>query len=267
MVDTGKEGIRLYGLLHDKYDENYGASVVGISGSQGSVKTTVCLDLAEKKMRHHKNEKIFWRETLDSPMQCRRLLNFPYKLYVENGLKIRFYGAKKGKINITNFDSISELYNKAKPQVLNVVFFNDKKQWTELIRYCNIKMNWITIFLDEMEGLYKEGSNNQTSERWWDWMDTSAEVIKECRKSYTSVIGNYHDENLIDHRVRGKFMFYMYGFGAIVSPSKSRVRQNAVDQCALGEFYIAQGRHRFGKIKINKFYPSLKNNWIPKKIY
>jgi len=268
MVNTAKEGVRLYKTLYEKYDDDYGSSVVGISGSQGSVKTTVCLDIAEKKMNYHKKEKIFWRETYDSPMQCRRIINYPYDIYVEEGLKLWFI-TKKGNINpdLIYFKTIEELYGLAKPQTLNVVFFNNKKDWTDLIKFCNNRCNdWNTIFLDEMEGLYNAGSNNQTKERWWDWMALSGEIIKECRKSHTSVFGNYHDGNLIDHRIVGKFMFYMFGFGAIVNRARSRVTQAAVDQCKLGEFYIAQARHRFGKIKIDTFYPAIVDNWVVKTV-
>jgi len=265
MVNPAKEGIRLYGLLYKDYDDNYGASVGGISGSQGSVKTTLCLDLAEKKMENNKDELILWRETFNSPMQCRRIKKYPYKIYVENDMNIVFSTKKKNvDADITYFRNITELYNILETQTLNVIFFNHRKKWTDLIRHCNSKTEWCSVFLDEMEGLYNEGSNNQTDDRWWDWMAQSGEVIKECRKSYTSVFGNYHDENLIDHRVRGKFMYYIYGFGAVVNRSRSRVTQAAVDQCKLGEFYIAQARHRFGKIKIDTFYPAVKDNWIPK---
>jgi len=266
MVDTGKEGQRLYSLLYNKYDDNYGGSVVGICGSQGSVKTSLCLDLAEKKMKYHKDEKIFWRETYDSPMQCRRLLRYKYRLYVEEKTNLIFHvNGEEIQPDIIYFKDIKELYDMAKPRILNVVFFSHIKKWTELIRHCNnISTDWNTVFLDEMEGLYKAGSNNQTDERWWDWMDISGEVIKECRKSHTSVVGNFHDQNLIDHRVNGKFMFHMYGFGAIVNRSRSRVTQTAVDQCRLGEFYIAQGRNRFGKICVDTFYPAVENNWSVK---
>ena len=264
MVDTGEEGKRLHRLLYDKYDDNYGASVIGISGDQGSVKTSFCLDLAEKKMKHHKDEKIFWRETYDSPMQCRRLLRYKYKIYVEEGTNIKFQ--QKGydiEPDYIVFKKIKELYETVKPRYLNVVFFKNMKQWTELIRHCNnYNGQWDTVFLDEMEGLYYEGADNQTSEKLWKWMRESGNVIKECRKGHTSVAGNYHDENLIDHRVRGKFMFRVYGFGAIVNRSRSRVNQPAVDQCELGEFYIAKGRHRYGKIGLKNFYPAVKDNWI-----
>jgi len=261
MVEPSIEGQRIYRLLYNDYDFNFGGSVVGISGAQGSVKTTVCLDLAEKKLEHHPNEKIFWRETLKSPMQCERLLFNDYKIYVEKDYNLKFLKPLSNivvKPDVTFFDDIEQLYDIAECGIINTVFFKSNKSWSHLIDICNLNSaTWNTVFLQEMEGLYYAGANNQTSELWWDFMRDSGEIIKECRKSHTSVIGDYHDENLIDHRVKNKFMFFLYGFGAIVNPSRSRVKQSMVDRCKLGEFCIAHGRNRFGKIKINNFYPSV----------
>jgi len=262
MVNPTEEGKRIYELLYKDYNPDYGAGLVGISGAQGSVKTAACLDLAEKKMMNNPHELLFWRETYSSPMQCNRVLNFPVRYFVEEGLQLEFVNTNRKEVihpDITVFKGYNELYSLAEYQTLNVPFFSSNKAWTGLIEFCNSDISaggdWQTIFIDELEGLYKAGSNNQTADRWWDWMDYSGEVIKECRKSKTGVIGNYHDENLIDHRVKGKFMFFLYGFGAIVNPGRSRVNQGCVDQCKRGEFWIAHGRHRFGKIKIKAYYP------------
>ncbi len=268
MVDPAIEGIKIYKMFYNDYNPNFGGSVVGISGSQGSVKTTVCLDLVEKKIKHHPEEILFWRETLKSPMQCERLLYSDYRIYVEEGYDLKFFKPTLNKnilIPIHYFSDIDELYSMVSGGVLNAVFFKSKKSWTDLIDKCNIESNtWTTVFLDEMEGLYKAGANNQSEDRWWDWMDDSGEVIKECRKSHTSIFGNYHDENIIDHRVKGKFMFFLYGFGAVTNASRTRVRQIMVDGCKQGEFCIAQGRNRFGKIKIETFYPAIDDCIIPK---
>lgn len=261
MVEPKIEGKRLYKLLYNDYDFNFGGNVVGISGAQGSVKTTVCLDLAEKKLAHHNDEKIFWRETLKSPMQCQRLIKYDYNIYIEKDCKLQFIKAKTQKVfdpDVIYFDGVKDLYNMVDYGVINVVFFKSSKGWTNLIEECNINSNqWDTVFLDEMEGLYYAGANNQTEDRWWDWMNSSGEVIKECRKSHTSVIGNYHDENLIDHRIKNKFMFYMYGFGAVVNRSRSRIKQSMADGCPMGTFCIAQGRNRYGKVKIKQHYPAI----------
>jgi hypothetical protein len=267
MVNPAEEGIRLYKLLYDAYNNDFGGSVVGISGAQGSVKTTVFLDIVEKKIERHPDELLFWRETLKSPMQCERLLKNDFYVYIEEGYNIKFkrvLSQEPVDLNCICFNSISDLYEKVLPGRLSVVFFKNIKQWTKLIEIGNMdSAHWKSVFIDEMEGLYYAGANNQTDERWWDWMNETGDVIKECRKGHTSVFGNYHDENLIDHRIKGKFMFFLYGFGAVVNPSRSRVKQAFVDGCKMGEFCIAQGRNRFGKVKIDTYYPSINDPIIP----
>lgn len=272
MTSPRIEGSRLYKILYRDYDNDFGAGVVGISGSQGSVKTSVCLDVAEKKMRYHPDEIIFWRETFNSPMQCKRILDFPYKLFVQKGLDVEFVNTSQKRVihpPLVFFDDIPDLYSKAETQTLNVPFFVSEQSWSWLIKYCNSNEvaagDWQTIFLDEMEGLYEEGADNQTEEKWWTFNRDSGHIIKECRKSTTGVIGNYHDENLIDHRVRNKFMFYMYGFGAMAG-KKTRVRQYAIDKCVRGEFWIAETRGRYGKVKIAQYYPPSVERWIAKKL-
>ena len=56
-------GTFLYNKIWKNYDDNWGASVVGVVGGQGSVKTACCLDIAEKKMATHPQEKIFWHHS------------------------------------------------------------------------------------------------------------------------------------------------------------------------------------------------------------
>jgi hypothetical protein len=269
MPDPAIEGKRIYKLLYNDYNNNFGAAVVGISGSQGSVKTTVCLDLVEKKIEHHPEETLFWRETLKSPMQCERLLHNKFYTYIQEGNPVRFKKASSDEpvdLDIISFKNVRDLYDIVKPGRLNVIFFNSNKQWTELIELGNINpggMRWKSIFLDEMEGLYQAGANNQTEERWWDFMQYTGEAVKECRKGHTSLFGNYHDGNLIDHRVRGKFMFFLYGYGSVANASQSRVNQGFIDGCKMGEFCIAHGRGRFGKIQIETFYKSIDDPIIP----
>ena len=95
MVKPHEMGPELYKKIYYKYDNDWGASVVGVIGGQGSAKTACCLDLAEKKLRWHPQEKIFWHDTIGSPCQYRKAKYYPYKIFVEEGLHIEFY-------NITN---------------------------------------------------------------------------------------------------------------------------------------------------------------------
>jgi len=274
---TADYGNMLYRKIWEDYDDDWGASVVGIIGGQGSVKTSACLDLAEKKMDTHPQEKIFWHETVGSPCQFLKLQRHPYKIFIEQDTSLDFVNTNTGQLikpQIHRFDTIDELYNMADTQTLNVVFFGNKKSWTcfnpedktddqGLLEYCmtneNAAESWQTIFMDEMESIFPADCNNQTKELWWNWVHNSTEKIKECRKSRVGLIGNYHNHGSIFHEIRNKFMFHMWGFGS--QPRHTRVKQWCVDQLKMGEFWIDHQGTVFGKIRIGTVYKPPFERW------
>lgn len=255
------------------YNLDWGAAVAGVIGGQGSVKTACCLDIAEKKMEWHPDERIFWHDTVGSPCQYMKLQKFPYKIFVEDGLSIEFINATKkchSNQQVTYFSGIDELYDLAECQMLNVVYFKSVKSWVGffnekgkqgLIEYLMRNHDWQTIIFDEMESVFPADVNNQTEEQWWTWTNkVASEKIKECRKSRVSVIGNYHNPNAIYHSVLNKFMFRLWGFGS--RPRGTRVGQSAVDKLSFGEFWVDHQGTIFGKIKVETIYKPPKNEIV-----
>jgi len=259
------------------YDLNWGASVVGVIGGQGSTKTACCLNTAEKKMMFHPDEKIFWHDTIGSPCQYRKAKHFPFKIFVENDLNLKFLNATTNKYilpEITYFNDVYELYDLAPYKTINVVYFSNKKSWVGfndkdenkkvgLIEYLmSVKQNeWQTIVFDEMETLFPAMVNNQTKDRWYEWTtNIVANKIKECRKSRVGIIGNYHMHSSIFHEVSNKFMFHIWGFGS--RPCNTSVSQRAVNKLKLGEFWIDHQGTTFGKIGIEEIYDPPKEEWI-----
>jgi len=259
----------------DGYDLNYGASVVGVIGGQGSVKTSACLDIAEKKMKYHPKEKIFWHDTIGSPCQYRKAKKFPYRIFVEQGLELKFYDATNNKYitpDITYFKDVRDLYDLAPYQTINAVYFEHKKSWVGfngnsekigLLEYLmsNQQQEWQTLIFDEMETVFPKNVNNQTSEKWYEWInDVVAEKIKECRKSRVGVIGNYHKHSSIFYDVSNKFMFHLWGLGS--TPKGTRVKQTCVDQLKPGQFWIDEQGTFFGKVGIKTVYNPPNEEWI-----
>lgn len=269
MPNAGEIGVTLYKEIWEERNADFGAAVVGIIGGQGSVKTSACLDIVEKKLRNHPDEKIFWHETVGSPMQCNRLLNYKPVIFVEEGLELEFIDVTHKKIinpKIMRFKGFEELYKKSKHKALNVVFFDYKKKWVNLMRFLESDINaggdWQTVVFDELESIFPAEVNNQTQDRWWDWVTTDAtECLKEMRKSRVGFIGNYHNKNSIYHSIRNKFMYRLYGFGA---RQEGRVQQRAIDQLVRGEFWIEKQFSVFGKIKLKHYYPESREVWTTK---
>lgn len=264
------------------HDNDWGASVGGVIGGQGATKTACCLDLAEKKMATNPQEKIFWHDTVGSPCQYLKLKQFPYALFIEKGLDLEFINIttmKPEHPEITYFSDVDELYQRCKPQTLNVVYFKSRKAWVGfklkpsptqgdqlgLLQYLMMgeesAFEWQTIFFDEMETIFPSGVNNQTDDHWWTWSENICpEYIKECRKSRVGLIGNYHNPNAIYHKIHQKFMFHIWGFGARVQ--ETRIYQKKIDGCNGGEFWIDHQGGRFGMIKVRTKYDPPDNEWI-----
>lgn len=267
----------LYNKICRDYDDDWGASVVGVIGGQGAVKTACCLDIGEKKIKNHPNEKIFWHDTLGSPCQYRKAKFFPYKIFVEKGLDLKFKDITNDCIvhpDITFFRDAGELFDLSEYKTINVVYFNSRKSWVgfyndktreglmEILMGSN---EWQTIVFDEMESVFPADVDNQSEEKWWTWTNKIAsEKVKECRKSRVGVVGNYHDPNAIYHSVLNKFMFHIWGFGS--RPKNTRIKQSCVDQCNLGEFWIDHQGTRFGKIKVKTIYNPPMEKWIVKRV-
>jgi hypothetical protein len=277
-VFPAAEGKRLYEKIYGKrgYDENWGASLVSIMGGQGSAKTACCLDIAEKKLKHHpNNEKIFWYDTIGSPCQYRKVKWAKYKIFVEDGHQLKFIESTTGDTvnpNIVTFSDIEELYHLAEYKTINVVYFKSKKSWMGfndepsrmgLMDYCMSykQREWQTIIFDEMESIFPAEINNASSDKWWDWTTkVVAPSIMEGRKCRVGVIGNFHNKGSVYHSIRNKFMFHMWGFGSL--PFNTRVNQGFVDHLKMGEFAIDHQGNTFGKIKVKTMYTPPDVEWI-----
>jgi len=268
-------GEKLYKKMYMLHDDDWGACVGGIVGGQGSVKTGCCLDLAQKKMKYQKDEKIFWHETVGSPCQFLKMIEYPYKIFIEKGLGLEFVDITNNKIEkprVFFFKDVSELWDLSDYQTLNVVFFKNRKGWTcynngkktgliEFLMSDKVAANeWQTVIFDELESVFPADCNNKTDDLWWDWTHNSSDIIKECRKSRVGFLGNYHDPNAIFHSVTNKLMFHLWGFGS--RPRRTRVSQNCVDQLRLGEFWIDHQGTLFGKISIDTVYKPPIVNWV-----
>jgi len=242
-----KEGLRILKDILNR-DENVGATTVLVIGGMGSTKTSACLDLSEKIMERHADEKIFWRESVKSPVQFTKIHRFSYKVFIEEGYDIQFKNIALNKFvefPHTIFKTFDDLFIFAEPQVLNVVFFKKNESWTDFILYLINQNGWQTVVFDEMEDVYPGG----TAKKRWKWMQKSADVFKQCRKGYVSIIGNCHKGYNLDYRILDKIMVNLYGFGA-KPPYHSRVKRGCLDRTKKGEFWIEEEYTRFGKIRV-----------------
>lgn len=255
-------GTKIYNEIFER-NNDVGAKVVELSSGQGGAKTSACLDMAEKTMSWYPSEKVFWRESIKSPVQFTKVIGYPYKIFVEEGYELIFKNVTKHiKINpeITVFSGFDELNRLAKGQTLNVVFFKSLFTWIDFIAFLIsdeiATTEWQTIVMDEYEDIFPSGTSGEE----WRKMQKGGDVIKHCRKGYVTLIGNCHKGRAIDWRIRDKVMIYMYGFGSRVDFS-SRINQYCVDSTVTGDFWIDKEHSRFGYIHVDKIHKPPKESW------
>jgi hypothetical protein len=250
-TNPAKEGKRIYNIpLKRNPDE--GATTILISGGMGSVKTGASLEYAEKIMKQYKTEKVFWRESVKSPVQFTKLINFEYKIFVEEGYNLKFKDIIQDKIielPVVYFTTDKELYDIAQPGILNVVFFKENTRWADFIEYLINISGWKTIIFDEMEDIFPSGTSGDS----WQLTQRAANVIKQCRKGFVTIIGNCHKGHHLDYRIVEKMMINMYGFGAKPS-GLSRINRSCLDGVSKGEFWVEEEYTRFGYVKIKKVH-------------
>lgn len=226
VTNPKKEGKRIYDVILSR-DPDVGATVVLVSAGMGGVKTSCCLDYAEKVMQWYPSEKVFWRESLKSPVQFTKILDFGYTIYVEEGYELVFKNIRTNKFekpDIVYFKGFDELLSLSRCQTLNVVFFKDNNTWVDFIEYLNNKDGWYSIVFDEIEDIFPSG----TSGDGWHIMQRGADVIKHCRRGLVTIMGNCHKGHTIDYRIYDKVMIHLYGFGA-KPDGHSRIRRSCLD--------------------------------------
>jgi len=253
-----KEGKRIYDVMLSR-DPDVGATVILVSAGMGGVKTSCCLDYVEKVMQWYPSEKVFWRESLKSPVQFTKIIGYDFRIFVEKGYDLVFKNIHTNKVfkpNITFFKDFDELLALSKGQTLNVVFFKDTSSWVDFIQYLNNCEGWYTVAMDEIEDIFPSGTSGDD----WKDMQRAGDVIKHCRRGLTTIIGNVHKGRAIDWRVLDKIMIQLYGFGS-KPPKESRINRGCLDRISRGEFWVEEEYTRFGYIKIRRIHKPVGDPW------
>lgn len=213
------------------HDLDSGGVFTEITGSQGSGKTSVMLSFMDYTIRHYPDEKIFFSNTYDAPLQFVKIGQDNFNIMIKQGAGVTFHDRnqrlKQLYPKVTTFKDFDDLYNKALPGKCNAVFFGDRMIWIEFLHYLRSVGEWSHIYLDELS----EIAPAFTSGRTWKRIKDFAIDLKEIRKCMLNVHSNTQSISDIDHRVRSKVMIKIYLPGAR-SDNISRIRQIAIDNLA-----------------------------------
>ncbi len=236
------------------------------TGSQGSAKTSVLLAFTDYDINFHPNEKIFWSECYEAPLQIFKLDKEKYKFFVQEDVPLTFRDRKQKlkhiKMPITKFHDFDDLYNKAKPGVANVVFFGDRLLWMPFIMYLRSIGEWCNIYIDEFAEIcpsYESGDTWKTIGKF------SNKILKDIRKCMLNLHTNTQALQNIDDRAVKQTMIQIYLPGSI--PSKhSRVTQGAIDNLirspTKGNQAYLDARGEFGITTFTDIYKPLPERQI-----
>lgn len=212
-------------LIHD-YDA--GGVFTETTGSQGSGKTSVNLSFMKATIKNYPNEKIFFSNCYNAPLQFVKIGKPYYTIMVQKNKNITFHD-RNNKLetiypNITYFDGFNDLYGKAKNGKCNAVFFGDRFIWMDFIGWLRSVGEWSHVYIDEISEICPAF----TKGKLWHRIGNFSMHLKEVRKCMLNVHGNTQSVSDIDHRIRTKVMVKIYLVGARAD-NVSRITQKAID--------------------------------------
>lgn len=238
-------------------NKDYGGILGEITGAQGTSKTSVLLSITNHTRALHPNEKIFWREQLNAPLQIFKLGQGSYTFWIKNTANIVFRDRDKHlkeiDVHAKTFSSYKELYDEAEPGTANVLFFDDNYEWMDFIAFLREVGEWVNVFVDEMADICPSVNAGNLFIRIRDF----SSVMGAVRRCMMNVFYNTQTAQDVDWKIRKKVMMKVFLPGAIKDRT-SRVTQQAIDNLTRdpvrgNEAYLDFGGE-FGKVKFTDIY-------------
>jgi hypothetical protein len=235
-------------------DQDMGGIFSITTGGQGVGKTSAMLSFAEYTMQHYPNQKIFWSECYDAPLQFLKVRDHnKFQIYIQGGKDIIFRDRNNKlaplNLNPVYFSDFENLWNKAEPGRINVAFFGDRTKWMEFIAWLRGTGEWTHTFIEEL-GEVCPGTSREVL---WKRIQGFADVAKDIRKCMMNVHCNTQTLQDIDYRVRQKIMLYIFLPGARVGRTATRVTQNAVDNLPRSPMGNSAYLDMMGEFGVTKF--------------
>ncbi len=247
---TDKIGKQIYERVMAR-DSALGGIVLETLGVQGSGKTSLLLSIAEQIMSTYPKELIFWRDSFYTQCQFNRVEK--WQIYIEKGVEIEFRDIDLGKtvsLPVTFFDDFDELISLAKPQQLNVIYFENNIKYVDFIKYLRLHPGFQSLFIDEYEDIAPLRCRGEQ----WKKNEEFSQEMKHIRRGLVNLFCDTQNSSDVDWRVRSKIMCHVYLYGSKVD-HLSPVDQAGVNALDVGEILIDYGHALFGKGSFNAYPP------------
>jgi len=237
------------------------------TGMQGSSKTAAMLSFVDHNIIVHPDQKNFWRNTYETPLQVTKLEPGTWEILVEEGHNVTFHERTRGlpevDLQYDTFKNFDDLYDKSSNGKCTTIFFKDETYWMNFIHYLGYTGEWNHVFLDEYGELFPMNPRGKLHRK----IGEAASDLGEIRKRNINVHATTHAAAEIDWRVRRKIMIYIYFPGAKVV-SDGLVKQEAVNKLELNlikgnQAWMELRGHRYGKGRFTKIYrPRPEMDWM-----
>jgi len=230
------EGERILKQLLGQRAE-YGGALTYITGAMGGGKTSAMLAWMKYTLIHHPEQKVFFSETYDAPLQTFKLGKQYCQFFIKEDSQVVFRdlndSLKEVDVEYQTFSSFEELWEKTKRGKVNTVFFGNRTHWMEFIAFLRHKGEWIHVFIDEIGEVVPSNTSGKLHRR----IGQFAIFSKDFRKCRMKVIANTQSIRDMDWRMLDKFMYRVFLPGAMADRKHSRVVQRAIDNLEGNEFH------------------------------
>lgn len=281
-----REVVEAQNIINDifSHNDNKGAKTTLTLGTPGSCKTAVDCHFVHYLMKQHPKDKIFWRSSLNAPIQIFKLPE--WHIWIENDSGVRLFDRITGKDitdkiendgNLTYFKSYKYLYRKARGGTCNGVFFKDLHikgipedkgtvQWFRFYRFLLQDFSWSMVVFDEWQEMCKSG----TGGRMWHEIKKHSDDLGQARKGNVMTHGNAHQTSELDSRVVDNIMVFIQMYGS------KKYKHNMVTKQAVAGLpkptnnigawaWVSEGG-RYGRFKVPDVYELPKNMSISARI-
>lgn len=210
-------------------ESDYGGAFCYITGAMGGGKTSAMASWMVYTLKHHPDQKIFFSETYDAPLQSFKVGKEYCQFFVKRGSGVVFRDINKKLKEVDlgqkYFDTHDELWEIAEPGKINTVFFGDRTEWMEFIASLRHKGEWVHVYIDEIGEVIPSNTSGKQHKR----IGQFAVFSKDFRKCRMKVIANTQSIRDMDWRMLDKFMYRVFLPGAMADKKHSRVLQRAID--------------------------------------
>ena len=161
--------------------------------------------------------------------------------------------------NINYFSTFNQLYKRAKPGILNAVYFGNRLHWMDFIEHVMRYYKWTHVYIDEMGEVCPANQHGKL----WKKIDHFSNVAGEIRKCDMNVMYNTQSITDIDYRIRRKLMIKIFMPGA-QKDGVTRVSQRAIDNLSqissprFGNYGYIDFRGTFGRTQFPTIYKPIR---------